>query len=1045
MTLAFVQKISGFGTASVSLSLPSGGSTAGTMLACELSQTASTSFTPPSGSWIKGPSVVQGGGNVITEQWYLPNNPGGLATAGTPLVFTGAASQPCRGSLTEWSSAAGTSQTLVTSVTATAAGPVASLPITAVAGGASGGAGLVNWGASYSAAQAGSWTDPGGAWVNDQKFSNSPLIVSAYHQAGLSGSFTSLSGAIGMDPSLGCPTSIAGFTYANSVIGPLTATKLFYTGLPSSIADTSKLQGGGSPNDLPAGVVPVLCYKTPTTNVASFAASVTRPVIMVWLNEAENKSYTYSQFKTTFSQQSALIRGAANPLVQVAMVSIGYQYHTGVNADAVAGRWLANSADTDMYLIDLYQHYDIQSSGQPGGYAWPAAGLSGWDQWLNWVNVAAAKNKPLGIAEYGIDSQMLATDPAGAARTARLQQDIGYLADAFTPGGGTTVSPFPMACWMYWYANCSAGVQSTNPRNQNQWPASETASTTAWKTVAGTALSATASYSTSTANTGWAGALGVYAETVLSNPPVITTATVPVATQSVAYTATLAETGGTSPFTWTLLTGTLPSGITLSTAGVLSGTTTDPAGPYGFTVKVTDAASGTDTASLTLTLLASPVTLPSNPATAPPGFPQLKIEAGFYAAAPVALPGALILDDPVNGKLDTAVLADATAWTDITSFVRSGTITRASTRVQGPLRTYQAGTASVVLKNADGRFDPDNLSGPYVSGGVSLVQPMVPVRARAIWASIEYHLFQGFIDTWQTPDTNYGPYYSETTASAQDGFKVLGGITLPAVPPEGDGEQSGTRITRILNDAGWFTDHRKIGAGDTALQATPYGDTALNLMQLAADTEIGELYMDGSGNVVFRQRNDILSDARSVTPQAVFGDDGVNLPYSAAGRADDDTTLANDIQITRAGGSLQEAQNVTSIARYLFPRSYARSDVLLESDGEAQLYAQWVLYVSLAGMDRFDTLTVTPLRDPRLWPQALGREIGDRVTIIRTPPGMTAITRDVFIRGITHTLDVSAGVWSTTWDLDDATRYTGFLTLDDPNLGKVSSGNKLAY
>jgi hypothetical protein len=513
----------------------------------------------------------------------------------------------------------------------------------------------------------------------------------------------------------------------------------------------------------------------------------------------------------------------------------------------------------------------------------------------------------------------------------------------------------------------------------------------------------------------------------------------------------------------------------------------------------------------------------------------------------------------------------------------------------------------VVLKNADGRFDPDNLAGAYVVGGTSNIRPMVPVRIRAIYASTEYHLFTGFIDTWQTPDTNYGPHYSEVTASATDGFKILAGVTLPAAPASGSGEPSGSRIARILNAAQWYTDHRRIAAGDSEVQQTTAGDTALNLLQLTADTEIGELYIDGSGDVVFRQRLDILASSRSAIPQAVFSDPpgysaltvasqgfegpstgtwtgagnctisgtgaafhsgaasmqmssagagnmtaasclagsiptlglpvspgqvvpcsiwflaaasprtcqvgaqfydssgtaagsilygpGVTdsttvwtqatasitvpagaafcrlsavvkgtggaaevhyaddaqlsytgLAYLGVGRAADDTTLANDIQVTAANSSnLQEAQDGASIARYLFPRSYARSDVLLTSDAEALTYAQWVLYVSLAGADRFDTLTVTPLRDPGLWAQVLGREIGDRITIIRNPPGMAAITKDVFIRGITHTVDYSSFTWQTQWDLDDASRYSGFLVLDDVNDGKVSSGNRVGY
>jgi hypothetical protein len=59
-----------------------------------------------------------------------------------------------------------------------------------------------------------------------------------------------------------------------------------------------------------------------------------------------------------------------------------------------------------------------------------------------------------------------------------------------------------------------------------------------------------------------------------------------------AYTATLAQAGGVGPFTWTLPSGsTLPSGLNLSAAGVISGTVSALVVPntYPFTVRVTDA------------------------------------------------------------------------------------------------------------------------------------------------------------------------------------------------------------------------------------------------------------------------------------------------------------------------------------------------------------------------------------------------------------------------------------------------------------------------
>ena len=68
-----------------------------------------------------------------------------------------------------------------------------------------------------------------------------------------------------------------------------------------------------------------------------------------------------------------------------------------------------------------------------------------------------------------------------------------------------------------------------------------------------------------------------------------------------AVSLTLSANGGTAPYTWTIISGTLPAGITLSSGGVLSGTSTQ-ASTSTFTVQAMDATGGTASQQYTLTI-----------------------------------------------------------------------------------------------------------------------------------------------------------------------------------------------------------------------------------------------------------------------------------------------------------------------------------------------------------------------------------------------------------------------------------------------------------
>ncbi|CAN5141801.1 hypothetical protein BH18ACT12_BH18ACT12_15570 [soil metagenome] len=61
-------------------------------------------------------------------------------------------------------------------------------------------------------------------------------------------------------------------------------------------------------------------------------------------------------------------------------------------------------------------------------------------------------------------------------------------------------------------------------------------------------------------------------------------------TVGLVYSQSLVASGGTPPYAWSLVSGTLPQGLTLSASGVISGTPTKHV-PVKFTVRVTAGAS----------------------------------------------------------------------------------------------------------------------------------------------------------------------------------------------------------------------------------------------------------------------------------------------------------------------------------------------------------------------------------------------------------------------------------------------------------------------
>lgn len=103
-------------------------------------------------------------------------------------------------------------------------------------------------------------------------------------------------------------------------------------------------------------------------------------------------------------------------------------------------------------------------------------------------------------------------------------------------------------------------------------------------------------------------AAGAAASTASTSPLAIATTSVPAGTLGTAYSATLAGSGGTSPYAWSISGGALPSGLALSAAGAISGTPTT-SGTYSFTAQLADSASHTATQAYSLAISTAPLAI----------------------------------------------------------------------------------------------------------------------------------------------------------------------------------------------------------------------------------------------------------------------------------------------------------------------------------------------------------------------------------------------------------------------------------------------------
>jgi len=346
--------------------------------------------------------------------------------------------------------------------------------------------------------------------------------------------------------------------------------------------------------------------------------------------------------------------------------------------------------DAAYAMTDRSPDFNASISNLSGKTAWPA----GDQATVAWTTSDAGGGSGVGINQYSVD----------------FSSDGGT---SWTPLGTTSVSPCTVTVPNQPSQNCKVRVKAIGLSASDS-------------TVLSTATSA--------------------AFSVVSVSPVISTVS-PLATGTVdqSYIVSFQATGGTAPYAWSMVSGTLPAGLSLSSTGTLSGIPS-AAGDFLFRIRATDSA----------------------PQTGEKDF-------ALHVAAAVAT-GTLVINATLNG----------TVWTGSVMYNLTGASSFSGTTVSHTLSSTPS----------------DSYTLGYVSGGPAgaAFSSITPSATQTLTAGGTTTFTLNFTSSIYTLTTTTSPSSGGTITRSPDAASYAPGtvVTLTATPASGytftgwSGDLSGT-------------------------------------------------------------------------------------------------------------------------------------------------------------------------------------------------------------------------------------------------------------
>jgi hypothetical protein len=370
---------------------------------------------------------------------------------------------------------------------------------------------------------------------------------------------------------------------------------------------------------------------------------------------------------------------------------------------------------------------------------------------------------------------------------------------------------------------------------------------------------------------------------------------------------------------------------------------------------------------------------------------QIAVSFDFSNGATFGYDG-FVIGDPKYGILGTSTLGSSSLpepTVDLTPNVYQINITRGRNIQRDQ---YEAGQCIVRVLDPLSYFNPQNTASPYYGKLV----PLRKVRVSATTSTTQKYLFSGYVTEYRytypiNQDTGYVDLICE------DAFRLFNLANIATVADSGAGQDTGTRIGKILNQVSFPSSMRTIATGANTCVADPATNrTSLAAIKNAEFSETGAFYMDGSGTAVFKSRAQVMASL-AATPTA-FNQSG-GIPYKNLKFSFDDKLIINQANLTRVGGSLVTEINQTSIDKY-FPHSVTQNDLVAETDAIVTNIAKEYVATRQETTIRIDEMVVD-LLDPAVPTDTMiGLDYFDNLLITNVQPDGSTIVKNLQYQGI---------------------------------------------